>query len=72
MLRRVTTLGLFAVVGFATPAMAQMELDDQIVREGLGERRDDLTKLELTQFDPTWWELLSDWRIASQGSNVSI
>ena len=66
MLRRVTTLGLLSVVGFATPAMAQLELDDQIIREGLGERRDDLTKLELTPFDPAWWELLSDWRIAEE------
>ncbi|MEZ6234765.1 MAG: TlpA disulfide reductase family protein [Phycisphaerales bacterium] len=66
MLRRVTTLGLLSMVGLAAPAMAQMELDDQIVREGLGERRVDLTRLELTQFDPAWWELLSDWRIGEE------
>lgn len=55
-----------SLLGVPASALAQIELDDQIIREGTGERREQLTALELTQFAPETWDLLSDWNLASE------
>ncbi|MBZ0173140.1 MAG: TlpA family protein disulfide reductase [Phycisphaerales bacterium] len=52
----ITLLG--GAVGFlAQPACAT----DAVVREGLGERRETLDEMELTQFDQSLWSGLTDW-----------
>lgn len=47
----------FASLMFTGPASA----GDEVVREGIGERRAMLDKMELTDFDPALWAGLTDW-----------
>lgn len=57
-------MSLVAAAGVACPALAQLEGDDEILREGTSERRELLDEMELTPFALENWELVSDWRLA--------